>query len=81
MQYQPDTDSMTHGKLLRIQYGGLKGLAKLLRPGCADQEFLLNDIVKLVVDVKHHWGDYQSVPYEKILQDISLHQNRHRRNR
>ena len=81
LQYQPDTDSLTHGKLLKVQYGGLKGLAKLLQTEDMDAGQLLSDINHLVRQVRQHWGNYDAVPYEQILQDISTHQNRKRRSR
>jgi hypothetical protein len=32
LSYTPGTDSFTHGKLMKVQHGGLIGLNRALRP-------------------------------------------------
>lgn len=76
LKYQPDSDSLTHGKLLKIQYGGLKGLQRLIN---GDDASTIGNISLLVSQTKDQSQGFENVAYEEILQDISLHQNRHRR--
>jgi hypothetical protein len=79
LQFQPDTDSLTHGKLLKIQHGGLKGLEKLLQHH--GERATTQNISILVSSVEHYWKGFENIPYEKILKEISSHRNRQRRSR
>lgn len=77
MRYQPDTDSLTHGKLLKIQYGGLKGLQRLVQ-GDVDRHQVEN-ISALVQQAKCQYSGFENIHYAALLQDILQHQNRLRR--
>jgi len=77
LQYVEGTDSFTHGKLLKVQHGGLLGLAKEIS-GSEMQH--VSDINALVNAAKQRYKTLQEFPYPLLLNDIQNWKLKRRRN-
>lgn len=71
LSYTPGTDSFTHGKLMKVQHGGLIGLNKVLNPA-ADPHHIEN-ICALIAQVSAI-----DLPLQEILAEMREWQNRRR---
>jgi len=76
LQFIEDTDSLTHGKLMKIQHGGLLGLVKLVS---GEETTSVDDIHGLVNSAKHRYTSLQDIPYNNLLDAIANWQLRRRR--
>lgn len=77
LHFVEDSDSMTHGKLMKVQHGGLFGLAKIIN-GSESQD--VDDIYTLVNKAKQTYKTLQDIPYSLLLNDIEAWQLKRRRN-
>ena len=73
---------LPHGKAIRIQVGGLRGLYTALNPG-HPVPARIEDVVDLVNLSIKHFGSLDKLPFSLIMQQISAYQSRirSRRNR
>ena len=71
----PD-EPLPHGKQLKLQCGGLLGMAHLL--GEAGVEVVANIYGVLSAALKKY-GDLEKLPYQEIIQSIRAYEPRHRR--
>ena len=76
LQYVDGTDSLTHGKLMKVQHGGLLGLQQLLTP---DEGGAVNDIHAMLDRAVEVYGSVMSIPVEPLLPCIKAHENRKRK--
>jgi len=76
LQYIEDSESLTHGKLLKIQHGGLFGLARLVYNKHVTQ---IDDVHCLVNDAKQQYHSLDAIPYQELLDDIANWQLKRRR--
>ena len=74
LHYVDGTDSLTHGKLMKVQHGGLLGLAVLHN----DKE-QVSDIHELLEKLVARYGSVGDIPIEPLLPYIKTHENRKRR--
>ena len=74
LHYIDGTDSLTHGKLMKVQHGGLLGLAVLYN----DKE-QVSDIHELLEKLVARYGSVGDIPIEPLLPYIKTHENRKRR--
>jgi len=68
LQFVKNTDSMTHGKLLKIQHGGLLGLARLVK---GEGVTAVDDIHALVTSAEQQYSSIQKIPHKDLLNDIA----------
>jgi hypothetical protein len=75
---EDDLLSMPHSVLVKIQYGGLLGLQRLLRaePQVAER---VEDVRALIAEAAQHCGD--DVPCAPLVEDITAFKPRARRGR
>ncbi|UCH53392.1 MAG: hypothetical protein JSW09_00855 [Pseudomonadota bacterium] len=64
---EDDLLTMPHSVMQRIQYGGLRGLQRLLHGNDAD----VGDVHALVVDAVARYASLEAVPYGEIVPDIT----------
>ena len=69
---------LPHNMEIRVQVGGIRGLAKLINTDIVDKV----DNIHLVLDeVINKFGSLDSLPYSEIIQSIEQFQGRRRRQR
>ncbi len=71
---------LPHGKAIRIQVGGLRGLHLALNP---EEEIPLRieNVIDLVSRTINHFGGLDELPFSLIMQQISAYQSRTRSRR
>ena len=68
---------LPHNMEIRVQAGGLTGLAKLV-----DQANMpLEDISRILAQAQEKYGSLENLPYNKIIQSVVQFQGRRRRQR
>lgn len=75
--YTPGTDSFTHGKLMKVQHGGLAGLNKAVRPGQVAAP--VEDISELTARAIAIDEDGVELPWQAIVTEIRNWENRRRK--
>jgi hypothetical protein len=75
LHYVDGTDSLTHGKLMKVQHGGLKGLQVLIE----ESDQAVSDIHGLLNAAVVRYGDIDTIPVESLLPFIKAHQNKRRK--
>lgn len=75
LHYVEGTDSLTHGKLMRVQHGGLQGLQVLVE----ETEQPISDIHALLNKAIAHYGAIEDIPAESLLPYIKAHENKRRK--
>ncbi len=80
--HQIDSGSgrLPHGKAMRIQVGGMRGLYHILNPQ-QDMPQPVPDIYKLVLRIKQHFSDLQQLPFNQIVQYIAAYKIKKRSSR
>jgi len=78
LQFIEETDSLTHGKFMKVQHGGLLGLARLMSNGKSTD---VHDIHDLVNAAKQHYGSLHDIPYQELLDDIAKWKLKRRRDK
>jgi hypothetical protein len=69
---------------IRVQVGGLTGLAKLLYNGAANQleaGVAVHDIDRIIASAIEKYGALDKLPYGEIIQSVVQFQGRRRRQR
>ncbi len=76
---------LPHNMEIRVQVGGLKGLAKLLNINNHESEeneaLVVKDINQIINAAKNQYGAITKWPYNKIIQSVVQFQGRRRRQR
>ena len=76
-----DRASLPHGKAIRIQIGGLRGIRALLQPDDAASQAPVADVDGLLARAEQHWGDLESLPFSDIMPHIAAFEARPRRSK
>ena len=71
---------LPHGKAIRIQVGGLRGLSAALNPG-QPVPSRIEDVVDLVNRSIKHFGSLDKLPFSLVMQQISAYHSRVRSHR
>lgn len=69
---------LPHNMEIRVQVGGVRGLAKLISTEIIDK---VDDIHQVLDEVINKFGSLDSLPYSEIVQSIEQFQGRRRRQR
>lgn len=78
---EDDLLSMPHSVLVKIQYGGLLGLQRLLPEAAAPAPERVENIDALVTGALSRFGGLDAVPCEQFVADITAFKPRSRRGR
>jgi hypothetical protein len=74
------TEELPHGKAIKLQVGGLIGMAQELNPGSPEQPPFKN-INKLLVDALKKFGEFEAIPLNNVITSISAYKARQRSKR
>jgi hypothetical protein len=74
---------LPHNMEIRVQAGGLAGVAKSLdlNDGDLEQSLLVDDIHRIIASAIEKYGTLDKLPYSKIIQSVVQFQGRRRRQR
>lgn len=73
-----DRAMLPHGKAIRIQVGGMRGLHQLLDETDDDR---VDDVFDLLQRAEHRWGTLESLPFSELMPAIAAYQGRKRTRR
>lgn len=76
----PEKRLLPHGKAIRIQIGGLRGLQLVLTP---EQETprVIEDVFELINQARGRFGDLTALPFPQIMQQIAAYRGKTRARR
>lgn len=72
-----DNEVLPHGKAMRLQVGGLRGLFAALNPDLPTPE-CIEDIYQLIKQAQRHFGSLDALPFQIMIQQVSAYQGRRR---
>ncbi|MES9991133.1 MAG: hypothetical protein ABW098_04230 [Candidatus Thiodiazotropha sp.] len=72
-----DSSVLPHGKAMRLQVGGLRGLFSAIHPDQPVPE-LIDDIFELINRATAAFGKLENLPYQKLIQQVSAYKGRKR---
>ena len=78
LKLQQAGEKLPHNMEIRVQAGGLNGIASLLG---SEQQGTVEDIYELLGRAQAEYGGLDSWPYDRIVQSISSYQGRKSRKR
>ena len=67
---------LPHGKQLKLQCGGLHGIAQLVGEGVSEVVINIDGSLSAALE---KYGDLEKLPYQEIIQSIRAYEPRHRR--
>lgn len=70
---------LPHGKAIRLQVGGLRGLGRLLDNG--EQPAVIEDVDGLLHAAESRFGSLAALPFSEIMRDVAAYQIRRRSRR
>jgi hypothetical protein len=77
LRSSPDQAVLPHGKAMKIQVGGLRGIHVALHPNApAPQK--IRDVHALVCEAKERFGTLTALPFSTIMQEVAAYQGRMR---
>jgi hypothetical protein len=76
----PDQAVLPHGKAMKIQVGGLRGIHAALHPG-EPVPVRISDVHALICAAKDRFGTLAALPFSTIMQQVAAYQGRSRRRR
>ena len=68
-------NKLPHNAEIKIQNGGIKGIAKLVQSGAVNE----NNIFELINTAIQQYDSIETLPYQQIVREISTYQSRRRR--
>lgn len=71
---------LPHGKAMRIQVGGMRGIRALIEPGAEDPD-AIPDVAALLSRAETQFGGLEALPYSRIMPHVSAYRGRPRRAR
>lgn len=71
------TTVLPHGKAIKIQVGGLRGLQQVLNPG-QDPVLPIKDVTGLITQAIETYEDLEKLPFSTIMQQVAAYQGRKR---
>ena len=75
LQLSTPDDKLSHNADIKIQNGGMKGVAKLVQASEVDEQ----DIFTLINSAVDEYQSIDALPYQTIIREISSYQVRRRR--
>ncbi|MCG7982209.1 MAG: hypothetical protein JAY90_05575 [Candidatus Thiodiazotropha lotti] len=72
-----DNEVLPHGKAMRLQVGGLRGLFSVLYPGQTTPE-VIEDVFQLISRAKAEFNSLENLPFQTLIQHVSAYQGRRR---
>ncbi len=75
-----DKAILPHGKAMRLQVGGMRGIRSLLEPDAQDPG-AVPDVNGLLASAETQFGDLEQLPFSEIMPHIAAFEGRPRRSR
>ncbi len=72
--------TLPHGKAIRIQVGGMRGLSRLLHPQQPPPE-IIADVYRLLLDILDKYTHFSNLPFSEVMQQIAAYETRKRATR
>jgi hypothetical protein len=72
-----DNEVLPHGKAMRLQVGGLRGLFSVLFPDQTTPE-IIEDVFQLINQAKKQFNSLDNLPFQTLIQHVSAYQGRRR---
>lgn len=72
-----NTGMLPHGKAIKIQVGGLRGLQQVLNPE-QDPTVLIDDVAGLIAQAVECYKDLDKLPFSTIMQQVAAYKGRRR---
>ncbi|MCG8015325.1 MAG: hypothetical protein JAY97_03830 [Candidatus Thiodiazotropha sp. 'RUGA'] len=72
-----DNEVLPHGKAMRLQVGGLRGLFSVLYPDQTTPE-VIEDVFQLISRAKAEYNSLDNLPFQTLIQHVSAYQGRRR---
>lgn len=76
-----DNTALPHGKAMRLQVGGLRGLYLALSPETAITPDCVEDIYGLICQAKEVFNGLENLPYQILIKEVAAYEGRHRNRR
>jgi hypothetical protein len=76
-----DNGVLPHGKAMRLQVGGLRGLFLVLHPEQQAPPGSIDDIYALISQAQETFGGLDNLPYQVLIQQVAAYQGRTRGHR
>jgi len=70
-------EALPHSKAMRIQVGGLRGLAAVVAPEAPVPE-QIDDVYDIVAAAQARFGSFDDLPFQSIIQQIAAYRGRRR---
>lgn len=67
---------LPHGKAMRLQVGGLRGLFLALNPDSEEPPKCIDDVYDLINRAKEAFGGLENLPYQTLIQQVAAYQGR-----
>lgn len=80
LRTQEDKASLPHGKAMRIQVGGMRGIRALLEPEVANP-VSIDDVDATLAEAEQRFGTLDTLPFSSIMPFIAAYEGRPRRSR
>lgn len=77
LKLKSSTGVLPHGKAIRIQVGGLRGLQQVLDPEYA-RDMPINDVTSLISQAIATYKTLDDLPFSTIMQQIAAYEGRKR---
>ncbi len=83
LKLQEISGPLPHNMEIRVQAGGMQGLAKLVESADMDSKnpSQVDDISRVLEQVTKKYGSLESLPYSEIIQSVVQFQGRRRRSK
>lgn len=76
-----DKGVLPHGKAMRLQVGGLRGLYLALHPGEETPPEAIDDVYGLIIQARETFDGLDNLPYQILIQQVAAYQGRMRGHR
>lgn len=71
---------LPHGKAIRLQVGGMRGLTLLMAPD-VEKPSTIEDVGALLAGAEQRFGTLEAVPFSEIMREVAAYQVRKRARR
>lgn len=77
LRSSPDQAVLPHGKAMKIQIGGLRGIHLVLHPEMPPPQ-RIPDVHALICEAQERFGAFAALPFSTIMQQVAAYQGRAR---
>jgi hypothetical protein len=71
---------LPHGKAIRLQVGGMRGLTLLMMPD-VEKPVTIEDVDALLAGAEQRFGTLETIPFSEIMREVAAYQVRKRARR